>query len=152
MAFAEAIQSVAALSKTLKDVAGLALDQAVRERVLEAMELATVARAGLLAEQERSFALSREASELRADLNKAVNWHLRAEGFQVLQQGGGVVWASKATRGLLACPVCFERREVQYLQGEPHYLLCPACKASYSLDRSEGPRQAITDFNPFNRE
>jgi cell division septum initiation protein DivIVA len=97
--------------------------------------------------QSENTALRRENAQLRQQLQPKEDWENQKTQYQHEQtEGGAVVYGFTGTPKHYACPSCFSKQALQFLQ-EKHAASgtfeCPGCRASYPIKPAARPPKPV---------
>jgi hypothetical protein len=115
---------------TFQTMLGMKIEAATQSAVVDGMSKVVTA-------QETILRLQAETEQLRQDLKARDDWDARAARYSLTETPGrAIVWESSFAPKHYACPVCFEKRAIHFLQdrrGDMGWFDCRECKASFSV-------------------
>lgn len=117
------------------------VDAEAKPKIIAALEQLGNAQDTLYELRDELFKLQSKNEELRKELAVLEAWEVRASQYEVQQtEGGAIVYKFKALPLHYACPSCFNKHQLQFLQDNRTIsgkFRCPGCEVEYPIN----PRQ-----------
>lgn len=128
------------IQEVLSGMLALKVEAASGGRINEALEKAGAVQDSLFHLREEAMRLQTENHELKEKLKAAEDWKAKIAEYELKQtEGGAVVYEFKGEPRHYICPNCFNKRELQILQGRKDSmsgdLSCPGCNKDFPVKR-----------------
>lgn len=133
-----AYQSLKAAKEILVTLYDAKVDASAKQKLMEVQTKLGEVHDELFVLRERLDTLQNERDGLRQELTKAESWATKAEQYELTKTfGNAVVYKFKSQPDHLACPSCFNKREIHILQDrkvESGDYMCTGCREIFKVD------------------
>lgn len=137
VAIAGAVQGLDAARKLISGVFDATVDVAAKEKKLEVMQKLEDVQNSLFSLREELFKLQSENNQLRSTIDNFESWQAKADQYELFNTpGGAIVYKFNGQPEHFACPSCFNKKELHFLQDNrtnSGKYRCTGCKSEYPI-------------------